>query len=181
MRSLVVIAVLAGAAPSTAQTQTKADPKRVAVQEVDRFSAEIGGIAGQLWTFSETALRETRSAALLADLLEREGFRVERGVAGMPPAFVATWGSGRPVIGILAEYDALPGGGQRDRPPEAASRGRRHVGAGLRPQPVWRGLGRGRRRPAADDEGVGTGRHRPALRHAATPGKGEARSTPWSR
>src|SRR5688572_20817696 len=83
----------------------------MAVQEAERLSAEIAGMCSRLWTFSETALRETRSAALLADLLEREGFRVERGVSDMPTAFVATWGSGRPVIGILAEYDALPGVG----------------------------------------------------------------------
>ncbi len=62
-----------------------------------------------LWDYSETALKEERSAAFLADLLEREGFTVTRGVAGMPTAFVATWGAGRPAIGILAEYDALPG------------------------------------------------------------------------
>jgi aminobenzoyl-glutamate utilization protein B len=109
MRWLVFVSALARAAPSSAPSRT--DPKRLAVQEVERLSGEIGATAGSLWTFSETALRETRSAALLADLLEREGFQVERGVAGMPTAFVATWGSGRPVLGILAEHDALPGVG----------------------------------------------------------------------
>jgi aminobenzoyl-glutamate utilization protein B len=108
MRWLVVATALACVTPCAAQT---ADARLTAVQEVERLSAEIGGLAASLWTFSETALRETRSAALLADRLEREGFRVERGVAGMPTAFVATWGQGRPVIGILAEYDALPGVG----------------------------------------------------------------------
>jgi aminobenzoyl-glutamate utilization protein B len=95
---LVVVSALACAAPSTAQTQT--DPKRLAVQEVERLSGEIGATAGCLWTFSETALRETRSAALLADLLQREGFQVERGVAGMPTAFVATWGSVLAMTGV---------------------------------------------------------------------------------
>jgi aminobenzoyl-glutamate utilization protein B len=93
--------------PCAAEAQ--GDAKRIAGQEADRLAGEIGGLAGSLWTFSETALRETRSAALLADRLEKEGFKVERGVAGMPTAFVATWGQGRPAIGILAEYDALPG------------------------------------------------------------------------
>jgi aminobenzoyl-glutamate utilization protein B len=106
-----LVPVMALACVTPCFGQTPAEAKRAAVGEVDRLSAEIGGMAASLWTFSETALRETRSAALLADRLEKEGFRLERGVAGMPTAFVATWGEGRPAIGILAEYDALPGVG----------------------------------------------------------------------
>jgi aminobenzoyl-glutamate utilization protein B len=118
MRSLVVLTALACVVPVRARAQ--GEPKAVAALEVDGLSAEIGGIAGRLWTFSEIALRETRSAALLADRLEKEGFRVERGVAGMPTAFVATWGEGRPAIGILAEYDALPGIGNAAVPRKEA-------------------------------------------------------------
>jgi aminobenzoyl-glutamate utilization protein B len=69
-----------------------------------------------IWSFAEPSLQETRSAALLADLLESHGFTVERGVAGMPTAFVATWGKGDPLIGIMAEYDALPGLSQAATP-----------------------------------------------------------------
>ena len=54
-----------------------------------------------------------RSSKALADYAERKGFRVERGVAGMPTAFVATYGRGRPIIGIMGEYDALPGLSQK--------------------------------------------------------------------
>src|SRR5439155_11692965 len=61
------------------------------------------------WEYAEVALKEERSAAALADYLAERGFRVERGVARMPTAFIATWGQGKPVVGILAEYDALPG------------------------------------------------------------------------
>jgi aminobenzoyl-glutamate utilization protein B len=85
--------------------------KRTALSAVDALSAEIDRMAKELWDYSEIALRETKSAEFLSGVLEREGFRLERGVAGMPTAFVATWGSGEPVIGILAEYDALPGVG----------------------------------------------------------------------
>src|SRR5258708_19640570 len=67
----------------------------------------------QIWEFAETGLEETRSSALLADVLTKEGFKVQRGVAGMPTAFVATAGSGAPVVAILAEYDALPGLSQK--------------------------------------------------------------------
>lgn len=70
---------------------------------------ELAGIAEQLFRFPETGLQEHRSAALLADALEREGFRLERGLAGMDTAFRAEYGSGGPAIAILAEMDALPG------------------------------------------------------------------------
>jgi len=61
-------------------------------------------------------LVEFKSSSLLAEELERHGFRVERGIADMPTAFVATWGEGKPVIGIMGEYDALPGLSQKKVP-----------------------------------------------------------------
>jgi aminobenzoyl-glutamate utilization protein B len=63
----------------------------------------------KIWEWSEVGYHEERSAALLSGSLETAGFRVERGVAGIPTAFIATIGSGKPVIAILGEYDALPG------------------------------------------------------------------------
>ena len=63
----------------------------------------------KIWGWAEVGYHEDRSAALLADSLQAAGFRVERGVAGIPTAFVASFGSGKPVIAILGEYDALPG------------------------------------------------------------------------
>ena len=78
--------------------------------------ADLVDLSDRIWAYAETALRETRSAAALADYAEQQGFKVERGVAGMPTAFVATYGSGRPVIGIMGEYDALPGISQKASP-----------------------------------------------------------------
>jgi aminobenzoyl-glutamate utilization protein B len=75
-------------------------------------------ISRQIWEFAETGLEETRSAALVADALVKEGFTVQRGVAGMPTAFVATAGSGSPVVGVLVEYDALPGLSQKAGEPQ---------------------------------------------------------------
>src|SRR5262249_40047761 len=66
-------------------------------------------MAREIWGWAEPGYQEKRSAALLADALEKAGFKVERGVAKIPTAFVATLGSGKPVIGIMGEYDALPG------------------------------------------------------------------------
>ena len=85
--------------------------KQAALDQVESLAAKTGQIALELWEYSEIALREERSAELLASILESEGFHVDRGVAGMPTAFVASWGKGHPIIGILAEYDALPGVG----------------------------------------------------------------------
>ena len=62
-----------------------------------------------IWSFAETSLEETKSSQELQDMLAAAGFEIDAGVAGMPTAFVATYGSGSPVIGILAEFDALPG------------------------------------------------------------------------
>jgi aminobenzoyl-glutamate utilization protein B len=80
---------------------------------VDATAARWQDVSRQIWEFAETALKETKSSALLADVLEKEGFAVTRGAAGMPTAFVATAGSGTPVVAILAEYDALPGLSQK--------------------------------------------------------------------
>jgi len=69
-----------------------------------------------IWELAEVGLQELQTSKLLADRLEVDGFRVEHGVAGMPSAFVATYGSGVPVIGVMAELDALPGLSQKAVP-----------------------------------------------------------------
>lgn len=66
-------------------------------------------LSDAIWAVPELGLAEHRSAGMLIQALEREGFQVERGIDGIKTAFVGTYGSGRPVIGLLAEYDALPG------------------------------------------------------------------------
>jgi aminobenzoyl-glutamate utilization protein B len=83
--------------------------KSAAIAYVDEQADAFRETNRAIWSFAEPSLQEYRSAELLATLLERNGFVVERGVAGMPTAFVATWGSGSPLIGVMAEYDALPG------------------------------------------------------------------------
>lgn len=90
--------------------------KRAAVNSIERHAADLTDLSDRIWAYAETALREHRSAAVLADYAQQQGFKVERGVAGMPTAFVATYGSGSPVIGIMGEYDALPGVSQKASP-----------------------------------------------------------------
>jgi aminobenzoyl-glutamate utilization protein B len=87
---------------------------------VDEAEDRLTRIARELWETPELGLHEEQSAAVLRDALEAEGFEVESGVGGMSTAFVATYGDGDPTVGILGEYDALPGLSQRvsaDRDP----------------------------------------------------------------
>ena len=83
--------------------------KSKAVENIDNQSGQLIKLSDQIWAFAETALREYQSSAVLADYAEAQGFEVTRGVAGLPTAFTARYGSGKPVIGIMGEYDALPG------------------------------------------------------------------------
>ena len=83
--------------------------KKEAIARLDAAAADLDKINDEIWAAAEVALEEYKSSAALAAYLERSGFKVERGVAGLPTAFVAVFGSGEPAIGFLAEYDALPG------------------------------------------------------------------------
>ena len=105
----MMAAVLLLAAVSHVEAQDVNDLRQTAWDSVENQSEELIGLSDALWGYAELALLETKSAAELADYLEGQGFTVERGVADMPTAFVASYGSGSPVVGILAEYDALPG------------------------------------------------------------------------
>ncbi|HUL29368.1 MAG TPA: amidohydrolase [Thermodesulfobacteriota bacterium] len=83
--------------------------KKRALDFIEAYKKRMVEISQKIWTFAELGLEEYRSSALLMEELERYGFSIEKAVAGMPTAFVGTFGEGKPVIGILAEYDALPG------------------------------------------------------------------------
>ncbi|MBT8204331.1 MAG: amidohydrolase [Eudoraea sp.] len=79
------------------------------VAALDKKSEVYGSIAHQIWEYAEMGYLEQQSSALLQKTLAEAGFKIEKGVAGIPTAFIAEYGSGFPVIGILGEYDALPG------------------------------------------------------------------------
>jgi len=106
--------------------------KEYALDWIEKNKDRIVEISDKVWEFAELGLIEFKSSALLADELEKHGFKVERGIADMPTAFVATWGEGKPVIGIMGEYDALPGLSQKKAPrkeplkPEAPGHGCGH-------------------------------------------------------
>lgn len=106
--------------------------KEKAVNWISKNETRIIKISDKIWGYAELGLQEHKSASILVDELEKNGFNVKRGVAGMPSAFVASYGSGKPVIGILGEYDALPGLSQKAVPrkeplvPEAPGHGCGH-------------------------------------------------------
>ena len=99
---LLICAVLPGKG-------VKKNVQRSGIDYLNGSFAVYDKIQKQIHSFAEPGYQEYKSSALLASFLEENGFTVERGVAGIPTAFVATYGSGHPVIGVMAEYDALPG------------------------------------------------------------------------
>lgn len=86
---------------------------KTAGEYIDHKKDLITKVSDTIWELAEVGLHEEKSAQCLAETLEAEGFKVDLGVAEMPSALVATWGSGSPVIGFLGEYDALPGVSQK--------------------------------------------------------------------
>jgi len=93
------------------------DDKTFIADAIDRRAVEYGRLAQSIWDLAELGYLEERSSALLQQELRSAGFKIQTGVAGIPTAFIAEWGQGGPVIGLLAEFDALPGISQ-DRVPE---------------------------------------------------------------
>ena len=87
--------------------------KQAAVNAVEAKKAVIDDVADSIWEYAELSLQEEKSCAKYCEVLEKEGFAVEKGICGIATAFSASFGSGRPVIGILAEYDALSGLSQK--------------------------------------------------------------------
>ncbi len=98
------------------ETAAAATLKTAVMKSIDERYTTLTALSDQIWAFEEIAFRETKSAEALSDYAEELGFKVTRGVAEIPTAFVAEYGSGLPVIGILGEFDALPGLSQNKVP-----------------------------------------------------------------
>ena len=104
----VLLIIIAISTLSIAQ-ETKED----VVNTLDQGADSYAKTAKQIWDWAEVGYQEEKSSSLLQSILDKQGFEVESGVAGMPTSFIATYGSGLPVIAILAEFDALPGLSQK--------------------------------------------------------------------
>jgi aminobenzoyl-glutamate utilization protein B len=119
---LALVVILAVAALPYAETAAKVKVSKEKQLILDSLGKpetveKYGKIADSIWSYAELGLQEFKSSKLLADTLEEAGFKVERGLAGMPTCFVAAYGSGKPVIGLLGEFDALPMLSQKGRVP----------------------------------------------------------------
>jgi len=124
MKRILMLAFVLISLQVVAQKKNKLDPaaqqvnanKEAALAALSHAYEADKKIALQIWEYAEVGYKENKSAALHVQNLKAAGFTVETGVAEIPTAFVATYGSGAPVIGILAEYDALPGLAQTASP-----------------------------------------------------------------
>jgi aminobenzoyl-glutamate utilization protein B len=101
----------------------KGTEKASALAWVERNRGPLSEFHQKVWGYAEPAWREYRSAGAYVERLREEGFTVEVGSGGMPTAFLATWGEGRPVLGSFAEYDAVPGNSQQAVPQPAPREG----------------------------------------------------------
>ncbi len=113
------LTVLLFVSPVEGQAKWTANKKAV-VASVEKHEKELTSISDNIWSYAELSLVEHQSSKALSDYAEKNGFKVERGVAGMPTAIVATYGSGRPRIGILGEFDANAGISQKKQPTKEA-------------------------------------------------------------
>jgi len=122
IKTILVFIALINVFSFTLFAQNKSNPKTNGLLKNEAAMSIQAGYEGyktialNIWDYAELGYKENKSTALLQNTLKDNGFTVEAGVAGMPTAFVATYGSGSPVIGILAEYDALPGLSQDKSP-----------------------------------------------------------------
>ncbi len=90
--------------------------RQALLRSIDAQAEHFGEVSRKIWEFAEVGYKEIKSSELLKSELRKAGFDVQEGVAEIPTAFVASWGTGKPVIGILGEFDALPGLSQEDVP-----------------------------------------------------------------
>jgi aminobenzoyl-glutamate utilization protein B len=116
MNRIIVVAALLFAATATSAQGTDDAGKAAVFASIDEIHQRMLQVNQAIWSYAEPGLEETQSSKELQDWLSENGFSVEAGVAGMPTAFVATYGEGEPVIAYLAEFDALLGVSQKAVP-----------------------------------------------------------------
>lgn len=99
--TLLILTVVTTAAPAHANESV--------LNSIDSRSSQLTDLSDLIWDLAEVGYQETRSSEALKSALSAEGFSIESGVADIPTAFVASYGSGQPVIAVMGEFDALPG------------------------------------------------------------------------
>jgi len=110
MKKLTLICMLVFCSNGWASNDSNLD------QTINKHQSQFENIAMQIWDLAEVGYQEYKSSKLLQDTLEEHGFMIQNNVANIPTAFIAEYGSGKPVIAILGEFDALPGVAQSASP-----------------------------------------------------------------
>ena len=116
IQSLSLVLALLATSPVLSQ-------KQALYESINKRDAASWKAAMEIWELAEPGYQETRSAGILAGMLMEAGFKVQKPVADIPTAFTATVGTGKPVIGILGEFDALPGLAQQASPQQESRPG----------------------------------------------------------
>ena len=119
MRKKIILGLLA-LTTQAIFAQKMTSHKKAIIASVEKHEQALIAVSDSIWALAETAFQEDQSAEILASYAEKNGFNVTRGVAGIPTAFTATYGSGSPVISVLGEFDALPGISQKAQPEKEA-------------------------------------------------------------
>ncbi len=108
MKKLLSILFIVGSS-FLANSQSANKLKKELLNSIEQKSSELTALSDKIWAAAEVAFREEKSSEYLIKYAEENGLTVEKGLAGMPTAFKATYGEGKPIIGIIGEFDALPG------------------------------------------------------------------------
>jgi len=122
LKSALILGALAIGASLSALTAVMAQPSTdQTIAAVERVAPTIEDVAAKLWDLSELSMLEVESSAYLKDVLQKNGFKItSEKTADVPTAFIAECGSGKPILGIMLEYDALPGLGNAAVPRKEA-------------------------------------------------------------
>ncbi|MGB3801299.1 MAG: M20/M25/M40 family metallo-hydrolase, partial [Lewinella sp.] len=113
---ILFIAFLAPFPDLTHSIAAQDDLKAAVGESIEHQFSDLTELSDKIWSYEEIAFQETQSAEALKEYARANGFRIEENIGGMPTAFTAEFGSGKPVIGILGEFDALPGLSQETVP-----------------------------------------------------------------
>jgi aminobenzoyl-glutamate utilization protein B len=116
MRIVTFLTVLLLSTSAVAQQNITNESKKKVVQSIEDHASDLTSLSDTIWEHAEIAFKENKSSEALASFAEENGFTVRRGIGEMPTAFVAEYGSGKPIIGIMGEFDALPGLSQETVP-----------------------------------------------------------------
>lgn len=116
MKTVTLLFTLLISTSAFAQNGITNENKKRVVDFIESNSSDLTGLSDEIWQYAEIAFKESQSAEALAGYAESQGFTVTRGVGEIPTAFIAEYGSGTPIIGIMGEFDALPGLSQETVP-----------------------------------------------------------------